>query len=101
MKRPVGSQDAVGYKATMFVAMSKMENDAKDFLLRIVRTLTAGMLWLIINVFAGIYMGWMFFYRTPTTGNYIYYAWLVGSLVFFLLYIRKIWSRPFDTDENP
>jgi hypothetical protein len=80
--------------------MSRMENDAKDFLLRIVRTIIAALLWLIVNVFIGIYMGWMFFYESPTTGNYIFYCWMLISLVVLLFYFRKLWNRPLISDIN-
>jgi hypothetical protein len=77
-----------------------MENDARDFLLRVVKTLIAALLWMVVNVFVGIYMGWMFFFTIPTTGNYIFYAWMLGSLVLMLYYFRSVWRRPFASDEN-
>lgn len=80
--------------------MSMMENDAKDFLLRVVRTLTSALLWLIVNVFIGIYMGWMFFYSKPTAGNYIFYIWMLGSLIALVFYFRKLWSRPLISENN-
>ena len=81
--------------------MSRMENDARDLLMRVARTLIAALLWMVVNVFAGIYMGWMFFLTNPTTGNYIFYAWMLGSLLLLLYYCRRVWSRRFVADDDP
>ncbi|HUR10568.1 MAG TPA: hypothetical protein VM012_04330 [Flavitalea sp.] len=72
--------------------MGVMEDDAKDFLIKVVKTLILAILWLLINTTIGIYMGWMFFQRTPTTGNYIFYIWVVGTLIALLFYFRGIWK---------
>ena len=81
--------------------MSRMENDARDFLMRVVRTLTAALMWMIINVFTGIYMGWMFFFSRPSAGNYIFYAWMVASFLALLWYFRRLWKRPLRSDNDP
>ena len=80
--------------------MSSMENDARDFLLRIVKTLTAALVWLFLNVLIGIYMGWMFFYKAPTPGNYIFYAWMLASLVGLLVYFKRVWSKPLESADD-
>ena len=72
--------------------MSSIEEDAKDFLKKVMKTLSTGLLWLLINMTVGIYFGWMFFLTTPTIGNYIFYVWMIASLVGMLLYFRKIWK---------
>ena len=59
-----------------------MEEDAKQFLLRVVRSLTAALLWLIINMTLGIYIGLLLFDDVPSTGNIIFYIWFVFSIGF-------------------
>ena len=75
--------------------MSSMENDTRRFLNKIITTLGLGLLWLFINMTMGIYNRWFFFNDKPTTGNYIFYAWAVLSLIGLLLLYRKIWKEKF------
>ena len=68
-----------------------MEDDAKEFLLRVVRSLTAALIWLLVNMILGIYIGLMFFEESPSVGNIIFYVWLILSLVLLIRYYIKIW----------
>jgi len=68
-----------------------MEEDAKEFLLRVVRSLTAALLWLLINMTLGIYLGLMIFVDSPSTANVIFYVWLLLSLAFLIRYLIRIW----------
>ncbi|MBC6491213.1 hypothetical protein ACFSQD_14365 [Flavihumibacter stibioxidans] len=72
-----------------------MEEDAKDFLRRVLLTLSVGALWMLINSTLGLMMGWAFFATTPTLGNYIFYAWFLGSLVGMILYFIRLWKKKF------
>ena len=76
-----------------FETMSSMEDDARDFLKKVMKTLSAGLLWLLINMTVGIYNGWMFFQSSPTIGNYIFYVWMLASLIVMLLYFKRVWSK--------
>jgi hypothetical protein len=68
-----------------------MEDDAREFLLRVVRSLTAALLWLLVNMILGIYIGLMFFEGSPSAGNLIFYGWLIISLLILVRYYIKIW----------
>ena len=68
-----------------------MEEDAKQFLLRVVRSLTAAMLWLIINMTLGIYLGLLLFDNVPSTGNIIFYLWFVLSIGLLIRYLIRTW----------
>jgi hypothetical protein len=72
-----------------------MEEDASRLLRKVVKTMSAAIVWLLINMTFGIYFGWMFYYKNPTIGNYIFYAFMGISLVLFILYIRKVWKEYF------
>ena len=72
--------------------MSMMEDDASKFLKKIVKTLSAALVWLLIIVIIGIYFGWMFFSETPSIGNFIFYGWMVLSLVALLRYLFIVWK---------
>jgi hypothetical protein len=77
-----------------------MEDDAKEFLIRIVRSLTVGLLWLMINMTFGIYLGWLMFEGAPTLGNFIFYAWLIISLALMILYFVRTWKKHLQAGEK-
>ena len=68
-----------------------MEEDAKAFLLRVVRSLTAALLWLFVNMTLGIYIGLLLFDRSPSTANIIFYIWFLLSIVLLIRYLMKTW----------
>lgn len=69
-----------------------MEEDARTLFRKIIKTISAAILWLMVNNIFGIYFGWMFFYAVPTLGNYIFYVFLVSSLGALLYYFYKVWK---------
>jgi len=75
--------------------MSMMEDDAKDLLQRVVWSISAGLVYLLFNITFGIYFGWLFFYDSPTMGNYIFYAWFLLSTAGLLWLLIKWWKRKF------
>jgi len=72
-----------------------MEEDASRLLRKVVKTMSAAIVWLLINMTFGIYFGWMFCYKIQKIGNYICYSFMGISLVLFILYIRKVWKEYF------
>ena len=75
--------------------MSNMEPEVRDFLMRISLSIGAGLLWLFINVTIGIFGGWLFFYETPELGNYVFYAWLLVSVVLLIWVYLRLWKKRF------
>jgi len=73
-----------------------MEPDVREFLIRIVQSLSMAMVWLLVNMTLGIYFGLGFFENTPTLWNYIFYVWFLASLVLLILYFRKKWKGHLD-----
>jgi len=73
--------------------MSLIEDDASEFLKKIVRTLSAALAWLLVNVTIGIYFDWMFFNGSPSIGNIIFYCWLAVSLAALLRYLYIVWKK--------
>ncbi|UAY51952.1 hypothetical protein [Ferruginibacter albus] len=69
-----------------------MEPEVKEFLLRIIQTLSMGMLWLLVNMTIGIYFNWAFYEDKPSLANYIFYAWFLISLGLLLFYFYKKWK---------
>lgn len=69
-----------------------MEPEVKEFLIKIMQSISMGVVWLLINMSIGIYFGLAFFEGSPSLGNYIYYLFFLGSLVLLILYLRKKWK---------
>ena len=69
-----------------------MEPDVREFLVKIMQSISMGLVWLLINMSIGIYYGFAFFEEAPTRGNYIYYAACLISLVALIKYLKKKWK---------
>jgi hypothetical protein len=69
-----------------------MEEDTKAFLLRIVNTLSYVLIWMILNLFLGIYKNMAFFEDRPGWKNYLFYSIFLVSLFFLLKYLKRKWE---------
>ncbi len=69
-----------------------MEPEVKEFLIKIMQSISMGVVWLLINMSIGIYFGLAFFEGSPSIGNYIYYLFFLGSLSLLILFLRKKWK---------
>jgi hypothetical protein len=69
-----------------------MEPDVQEFLIRIMQTISMGVVWLLINMSVGIYFGFAFFEGHPSPGNYIFYVWFLLSFTGLIFYFRKKWK---------
>ena len=66
-----------------------MEPEVRAFFIRVLMSLTAAVLWMVVNVWGGIYLGWLFFGDTFKTGNIIYYSFMVISFGVMIWYLVK------------
>ena len=69
-----------------------MEEETRNFLIRIVHTLSLVLLWMMANLLFGIYLGFGFFEIAPSAANWIYYFLSLSGLVLLLLYLRNRWK---------
>jgi hypothetical protein len=69
-----------------------MEEDAQEFLWRVVKSISSGLLWLMINMTLGIYIGLLIFEGSPSLGNIIFYCWLLASLGLLIYYLYRVWK---------
>ncbi|MCW3089209.1 MAG: hypothetical protein JWP81_278 [Ferruginibacter sp.] len=69
-----------------------MEPEVREFLVKIVQSLSMGLVWLLVNMSIGIYYGFAFFEGHPTTGNYFYYFGFLLSLTLLIWYLKKKWK---------
>lgn len=58
----------------------------------IVQTISVILIWMLANVFAGIYLGFGFFESTPDWKNYSYYVLCVATLYLLIKYIKRKWD---------
>ena len=85
----------VSFVGSISSFMSSMEPDVRDFLIRVVWSITLIVVYMIIISTVGIAGGWLFFYDTPGPGNYIFYSWVLLSTVGAVLLLRKWWKKKF------
>ena len=72
--------------------MSGMEPEVRDFLKTVLKTISAGMLFLMFHMTVGLYFNWAFYEEEIRIGNIIYYFVLAGSFSYMLIYLYKIWK---------
>jgi hypothetical protein len=73
--------------------MSEMEPEVWVFLQKIVWSLSAIMVWMLINILFGIKWGYAFFEKGNTLGAVIFYVWLIVSLYFLYKLYQKFWGQ--------
>lgn len=76
-----------------------MEPGVREYLLRIVNTLSVGLVWLAINSTMGIMYDYAFIHDKITLGNILFFVWFVISLTAFLWWVIRLWSKPIDFEE--
>jgi len=69
-----------------------MEDETREFLVRILNTVSIVLLWMMANVFIGIYKGFAFFEEKPSWANYLYYVFLVTSFVLLIVHLKRKWK---------
>ena len=70
-----------------------MEEDAARLLVKVVKTISIVIVWMVLTMTIGIYLGWFFYYKTPTIGNFICYVFMATTLVLVLIYLKKLWKE--------
>ena len=75
-----------------------MEPEVRQYLIRILNTLSVGLLWMVINSTLGIMYDLAFVHEHITTGNILFYIWFILSFGAFLWWVIRLWSKPIDFD---
>ena len=76
-----------------------MEPGVREYLIRIVNTLSVGLLWMFLNTTPGIMYDYAFIHGHITTGNVLFYCWFVISLAAFLWWVIRLWRKPIDFEQ--
>lgn len=69
-----------------------MEDETRIFLVKIANSIAMILLWMMTNVFFGIYKQLGFFDGTPTWKNWLYYILAIASLVWVIFYLVRKWK---------
>ena len=75
--------------------MSYAEDDPRDFLRRVVWSLSLGLVWLVSTIGIGTYTGLMVPEKKLTIGNILFYIWMAGSLIALIWVNARIWKKKF------
>jgi hypothetical protein len=70
-----------------------LDPETTRYFKKITRSLFVGLMWLFINVTAGIYYGLAFREHYPRIVNILFYVWLAISLVLLLWYLSRLWRK--------
>ncbi len=73
--------------------MSEMEPEVREFLQKIVWSLSAIMVWMLINILVGIKWGYALFETGHTLGSVIFYTWIMISSYFLFRLYQKFWGN--------
>jgi hypothetical protein len=77
-----------------------MEPGVRKYLIRIVNTMSLGLLWMVMNSTIGIMYDFAFIHDSIKLGNILFYILCLSTLAAYLWWVIKIWSQPIDYDEG-
>jgi membrane protein DedA with SNARE-associated domain len=69
-----------------------MEPDVKEFLIRILQSISMVLLWMMLNMTLGIYYGFAFFEQSPGWKNYLFDLFLIVTFIMLVIYLRRKWK---------
>ncbi|MGF2412787.1 hypothetical protein [Ferruginibacter sp.] len=69
-----------------------MEDETREFLVRILNTIAIVLLWMLLNVFFGFYKNFAFFETKPDWTNYVFYVFSVGSFIMLIVHLWRKWK---------
>ncbi|HMO32778.1 MAG TPA: hypothetical protein PKE63_09630 [Lacibacter sp.] len=72
--------------------MSGIEPEVRDFLKRVLQTVSMGMVFLLLHMTFGLYFNWAFFEGSIRTGNVVYYVIFLASLAGLIYYYYRLWK---------
>jgi uncharacterized membrane protein YcaP (DUF421 family) len=69
-----------------------MEPEVKAFLALIINSLAMALLWMMVNMTAGVYYNLAFFEEQISIWNILYYIFFLTTFIMLVVYLRKKWK---------
>lgn len=69
-----------------------MEDDIREYFLRIAKSIALFLLWAVTNVFIGIYLGWALYSQNPKWQNWVFYLFACITLFVVIRIIIRNWK---------
>jgi len=69
-----------------------MEEDMRAFFIRILQSIAVILLWMLVNIFIGIYKELAFFTGMPGWKNWLFYGFFLASGIFVARHLYKKWK---------
>lgn len=69
-----------------------MEDETRAFLVKIINTISIVLIWMLLNVFIGIYKDYAFFEDHPNWTNYLFYAFFLITLALLIRHLLRKWK---------
>jgi hypothetical protein len=70
-----------------------IENDTKKFLLKVIYTISWGLIWMLANVTAGLFGGYGIIKEKISLTNILYYACFFITLFILIRYLYSTWKK--------
>ena len=70
-----------------------LDPEVTKYFKKILNSLFAGLMWMFINVIAGIYFELAYSKRYSSFIHILFFIWLGLSLILLLWYYYKVWSK--------
>ncbi len=70
-----------------------MEPEIKNYLRKILNSLTYGLLWATLNALGGLYWGYGIIGERVSIYNIIFFTWFILSLIALIYYYYRTWRN--------
>ncbi len=70
-----------------------MEPEIREFLIRIMKTISLVLSWMLANTLFGIKMGYLFWGEKTAVWHIVYYILMVASGIWLLVYLLRQWRN--------
>jgi hypothetical protein len=73
--------------------MNDFEPDIRDYLRKVLKTVSVGLVFLLFHMTVGIFLNWAFFEGSMGIGNMVYYLVLLTTLAGMINYLMRVWKK--------
>jgi hypothetical protein len=70
-----------------------MDPDLKIFFSKIIKSLSSGILWMLLNMTLGIFFDFGFIHSGISLANILFYIFLLSTLFALIWYLSRLWKE--------